>query len=122
MPSHPFVESLTTHFEELTDPRMDRTKRHVLLDVVVLALAATIGGANGWADIERFANDKIDLFRQLLSLPNGIPSHDTFGRIFARLDPGRLVQCIQHWLSSLQFTVGGQIVAEAQVGAIITSV
>ena len=71
----------------LDDPRIDRTKRHKLLDIVTIALCATICGADSWVDIELFGNCKEEWFKSFLELPNGIPSHDTFGDVFARLDP-----------------------------------
>lgn len=90
---------------------MERTKRHALLDIIILAVCATLGNANGWADIERFGQDKIDFFRTFLELPNGIPSHDTFGRVFALLDPAALMDCIQRWLDALGAAVAGEVVA-----------
>ena len=72
-----------------------------LPDIIILAVCATLGNANGWADIERFGNAKIDFFRAFLELPNGIPSHDTFGRVFALLEPAALMACIQQWLDAL---------------------
>src|SRR5262249_55603068 len=105
MPSPKTLELFTPFFANLTDPRIERTKRHQLLDIIILAVCATLGGADGWADIERFANAKLDFFRQFLDLPNGIPSHDTFGRVFALLDPATLLPCIQQWLAALGSTV-----------------
>jgi hypothetical protein len=72
-----------THFDELTDPRIDRTKLHRLGDMVAVALCATICGADSWADVERFGKEKLDWLRSFLPLENGVPSHDTFGRVFA---------------------------------------
>jgi predicted transposase YbfD/YdcC len=111
MPNHKTKELFAPFFANLTDPRLERTKRHALLDLMIVAVCATIGNANGWADIERFGNAKIDLFRSFLDLPNGIPSHDTFGRVFARLDPAALMACIQQWLDALGTTVAGEVVA-----------
>jgi predicted transposase YbfD/YdcC len=98
-------------FANLADPRVDRTKRHALLDIIILAVCATLGNADGWADIEGFANAKFDFFRTFLELPNGIPSHDTFGRVFARLEPTSLMACIQQWLDALATTVAGEVVS-----------
>ena len=109
MPSAKLKELFTPFFANLTDPRLDRTKRHALLDIFILALCATIGGANGWADIERFGKAKLDFFRRFLELPNGIPSHDTFGRVFARLDPAALLTCIQNWLAAFRASVIGEL-------------
>jgi predicted transposase YbfD/YdcC len=111
MPSSPLVELFAPYFANLTDPRIDRGKRHALLDIFILALCATLGGANGWADIERFGKAKLPFFRQFLDLPNGIPSHDTFGRLFARLDPAALLPCIRDWLGAFRTAVERELVA-----------
>src|SRR5438105_3561179 len=111
MPTSDALELFAPFFENLTDPRMERTKRHSLLDIIILAVCATLGNANGWADIERFGQDKIDFFRTFLELPNGIPSHDTFGRVFALLDPAVLMDCIQRWLDALGAAVAGEVIA-----------
>ena len=95
------ASAIGVHFAELTDPRMERTKRHSLLDMVFIALCATICGAEGWADVERFGKSKRDWFARFLSLENGIPSHDTFGRLFARLDTHEFQTCVHHWLLNL---------------------
>lgn len=79
---------------------MDRTKRHLLIDMVVIALCAAICGAEGWADVERFGKKK-DWFARFLELPSDIPSHDTFGRVFARLDTSEFYACLQRWVRSL---------------------
>jgi predicted transposase YbfD/YdcC len=111
MPTRETLELFTPFFEDLTDPRMERTKRHSLLNLIILAVCATLGNADGWADIERFGRTKLDFFRTFLDLPEGIPSHDTFGRVFARLDPAALMACIQQWLDALGTAVAGEIVA-----------
>ncbi len=74
---------IAAYLAKLDDPRIDRTKRHKLLDIVAIAIC----GADNWVDIEFFGNCKQEWFRSFLELPNGIPSHDTFGDVFARLDP-----------------------------------
>jgi predicted transposase YbfD/YdcC len=111
MPTRSPLELFAPFFVSLTDPRMERTKRHSLLEIIILAVCATLGNANGWADIERFGNAKLDFFRTFLELPNGIPSHDTFGRVFALLDPAVLMACIQEWLDALGTAVAGEVVA-----------
>ena len=93
--------AICSWFENLTDPRVERTKRHLLLDMVVIALCATICGAEGWADVERFGKAKRDWFARFLELPNGIPSHDTMGRVFARLDTAQFLACLHNWLQSM---------------------
>jgi predicted transposase YbfD/YdcC len=111
MPASSVLELFAPFFVNLTDPRIERGKRHSLLDLLILAVCATLGNANGWADIERFGKAKLDFFRTFLPLPNGIPSHDTFGRVFARLDPAALMACIQQWLNALGAAVAGEVVA-----------
>ena len=78
--------TLTDHFAELTDPRIDRTKRDKLIDIVTIAICAVICGADTWVGIETYGQAKYKWLKQFLELPNGIPSHDTFSRVFARLD------------------------------------
>ncbi len=103
--------SLIEHFAKLKDPRIDRTKRHNLIDIVVIAICAVIGGADSWADVELFGKAKKEWFSKLLDLPNGIPSHDTFGRVFARLDAEQFENCFIDWVRAVSDVVEGQIVA-----------
>src|ERR1700730_6294660 len=74
-------------FAQGEDPRKERTKLHRLRDIIILAICGVLCGAEGWVEIEEFGNAKEAFFTELLSLPNGIPSHDTFGRVFALLAP-----------------------------------
>ena len=78
---------LARQFGGLKDPRIDRAKRHELLDIIVITLCAVVCGANNWVEIEEFGKAKQDWFAPFLKLPGGIPSHDTFGRIFGLLNP-----------------------------------
>jgi predicted transposase YbfD/YdcC len=104
-------ELFTPYFTSLPDPRLARSRRHSLLDLVIIALCATLGGADGWADIERFGKAKRAFFDSFLELPNGIPSHDTFGRVFARLDPAALLGCVQDWLTAFCAAVDPEMIA-----------
>ena len=79
--------SIREHFESLPDPRIDRQKRHNLIDIVTITICAVICGAEAWTHVETFGKAKEDWFRTFLELPNAIPSHDTFGRFFSLLDP-----------------------------------
>ena len=81
------VLALQAHFAHLEDPRVERTRLHHLLDIVVIAICAVIAGAESWDDIALFGEAKQHWFANFLALPNGIPSHDTFNRVFAALDP-----------------------------------
>ena len=103
-----------TPFEDLTDPRIERTRVHDLFELVVVALCGTIAGADTWADIERFGNDRLVWLRTFLRLEGGIPSHDTFGRVFAMLDPAELVAGIQQWLDDLGREIGKHIAIDGK--------
>ena len=106
--------ALFSTFAELTDPRVKRTRRHELFDVLVVALCGTIAGADSWADIERFGDQRLVWLRTFLRLKNGIPSHDTFGRVFSRLDPARLVACVQQWLDDVGREIGKHIAIDGK--------
>lgn len=97
--------SLSTHFAALEDPRVERTKLHHLLDIVTIALCALICGADNWVEIEEFGRAKEEWFTTFLALPHGIPTHDTFGRVFARLDPEQFGQCFLRWVQAIQQVV-----------------
>jgi predicted transposase YbfD/YdcC len=105
------IVAIVAKFESLTDPRVERTKEHLLLDMVTIALCAAICGADSWVDVEKFGIAKQLWFERFLELPNGIPSHDTFGRVFARLDTAEFLMCLQNWLRSLHLSLKDQGVA-----------
>lgn len=102
---------ISIFFQDLADPRVDRTKRHQLLDIVVIAVAATVCGADNWVDIAAWGRVREEWLRTFLELPNGIPAHDTFGRVFARLDGDAFVECFMNWTQALQEATGGQVIA-----------
>jgi len=105
------LPTIEQHFGELTDPRVDRTKLHKLIDILVIALCAIIAGADNWEDIADFGQAKIDWFQTFLELPNGIPSHDTFNRVFARLDPQEFRSGFMGWIRAVSEVIGGQVIA-----------
>lgn len=102
---------ILNHFATLTDPRIDRSKEHHLLDILTIALCATISGADEWVAMEQFGNAKREWFDTFLDLPNGIPSHDTFGRVFAALDPDQFQSCFRAWVQSAVTLTEGAVVA-----------
>jgi predicted transposase YbfD/YdcC len=105
------LPTLEQHFGNLTDPRIDRTKLHKLLDILVIAICAVIAGADNWEDVEEFGKARLEWFRTFLELPNGIPSHDTFTRVFARLDPEQFQACFLGWMNAVAEVIGGQVIA-----------
>ncbi|MBI5004969.1 MAG: ISAs1 family transposase [Candidatus Lloydbacteria bacterium] len=103
--------SLFEHFKNISDPRVNRTKRHNLLEIIVIAICAILCGADTWTDIEEFGNSKMEWFKTFLELPNGIPSHDTFGRVFALLDPEQFERSFQSWVATIAILMGREVVA-----------
>jgi predicted transposase YbfD/YdcC len=103
--------SLREQFAALPDPRIDRTKRHQLLDIVTIAICAVLCGADSWVDVELFGQAKLGWLRTFLALPNGIPSHDTFGRVFAALDPRAFERCFLAWVRAVATPTAGEVVA-----------
>jgi predicted transposase YbfD/YdcC len=105
------LPTIEHHFGDLTDPRVDRTKLHELLNILVIAICAVIAGADGWEDVEEFGQARLEWFQTFLELPNGIPSHDTFTRVFARLDPQQFQACFMRWMSAVAEVIDGQVIA-----------
>lgn len=109
-----YLLDLETYFAAVEDPRIERTKRHKLLDIIIIAICGTICGAEGWVDIEEFGKAKEEWLKTILELPNGIPSHDTFGRVFARLDPVRFRECFFQWVQGISATIAGVIAIDGK--------
>jgi predicted transposase YbfD/YdcC len=103
--------AITEHFASLEDPRIERTKLHQLLDIIVIAICAVICGADDWVEVELFGNAKLAWLRTFLELPNGIPAHDTFGRVFGRLKPEQFQQCFLAWIQAVSEVTHGQVIA-----------
>ncbi len=101
--------SIEAHFADLLDPRGPNIV-HLFFDILALALLGTICGADGWVEIEQFGRQKEVWLRQFLALPNGIPSHDTLGRVFAKIDPEAFQACFMKWVKALQTVTHGQVV------------
>lgn len=103
--------SIAHHFADLTDPRIDRSRLHELLDIIAIAICAVVAGADSWDDIEDFGKVKHDWLKTFLDLPNGIPSHDTFRRLFERLDPDEFQRGFLRWIEALHEATERQVIA-----------
>lgn len=94
--------TIADHFAQMSDPRIDRTKRHKLIDILTIAICAVICGADSWVAIELYGCTKYEWLKTFLELPNGIPSHDTFARVFALINPQEFQSCFLSWMKSIQ--------------------
>jgi predicted transposase YbfD/YdcC len=121
MPTHPLNQaedlsklektSLVAHFARMPDPRINRRKEHELVDILVIAVCTMLCAGETFNDMEDFGKAKHDWFKTFLNLRNGIPSHDTFNRVFAALDPKQFLDCFLRWTQSLRQVVHQEIVA-----------
>jgi predicted transposase YbfD/YdcC len=111
MTTHIHPKSLSNHFESLVDFRLNRRKLHSLHDILIIAICAMLCGAETFVDFEAFGKAKKKWFKTFLELPNGIPSHDTFGKVFAMLDPKKFSQCFCNWVEGLRRQFDGEVVA-----------
>jgi predicted transposase YbfD/YdcC len=103
--------TIADHFAVMSDPRIDRTKRHKLIDILTIAICAVICGADSWVAIELYGCTKYEWLKTFLELANGIPSHDTFARVFAQLNPQQFQECFLNWIKSIQIRMDSEIVA-----------
>jgi len=103
--------SLIGHFSPLEDQRCPINRRHVLIEMIVIAIAAVMCGADGWVAVAQFGRSKETWLREFLALPNGIPSHDTFGRVFSLLQPEAFEDCFRSWVASIREMIPGEIIA-----------
>jgi predicted transposase YbfD/YdcC len=101
---------MLSFFDILTDPRVERTKLHALKDIIGLTICAVLSGCDDWEEIELYGQSKQTWLKQFLSLPNGIPSHDTINRVFAALDPQELKDCFINWVQSVAAITDGRVI------------
>ena len=105
------AQSISKHFASVKDPRTGNAKQHLLLDILVIAICAALCGADGWVEVEVWAKANRKWLHTFLELPNGIPSHDTFRRVFILLDPKQFRRCFLAWIHAVSKLTQGQIVA-----------
>src|SRR5713226_9398476 len=108
------LRDLETIFAQVEDPRIERTKQHRLRDIIIIAICGVICGADGWVGIEEFGKAKEAWLTDLLKLPNGIPSHDTFGRVFALIDPKQFEASFLQWVQGISTTIKGVIAIDGK--------
>ena len=99
------------HFDSISDPRIERCKKHNLLDIILLSITAVMSGSEGWEDIENFGHIKLDWLRQYRDFEAGIPRHDTIARVISRLKPSEIEQAFQSWISNLIEKTGSDVIA-----------
>lgn len=104
------TEQMELIFRKIEDPRVARTRAHLLIDILMIAILSVIAGGRGWEDMENYGLSKYDWLKQFLALPSGIPCPDTFRRVFERIDPKVFEQCFRRWVQSVVETVGAQII------------
>lgn len=105
------VATIQEHFSTLEDPRVDYLVEHNLLEIIVIAICAVICGANDWVAIADWGETKLEWLKRHLALPNGIPKHDTFRRVFLRLDPEQFQQSFMSWIKAVFTLSKGQVIA-----------
>ena len=103
--------TIADHFAQMEDPRVDRTRLHKLIDILTIAICAVICGADSWVAIELYGCTKYEWLKTFLELPNGIPSHDTFARVFAQLNPEQFQECFLNWIKTIHNKTAGEVVA-----------
>jgi len=107
--------TLVSHFSSIPDYRENHNKRHILVEIIVMAVCCTICGANAFTEIAVIANAKKDWFQSFLTLPSGIPSHDTFNRVLARVNPKALQSCFNSFKRAAAFTRAGELKRAARM-------
>ncbi len=103
--------TIKKHFKKLPDPRTGNATEHVFLDILVITIYAVICGADGWTEVQVWGEANKAWLRTFLELPSGIPSHDTFGRVFAQIDPEQFGKCFRSWIRAISKLTQGQVVA-----------
>lgn len=102
---------ILSYFSKMNDPRVERTKYHKLDDIVFIAIASVLSGAETWNDMEEYGVQKKEWLETILELPYGIPSHDTFNRFFSSLNPNEFEQCFLSWIKDISIQTEGEIIS-----------
>jgi predicted transposase YbfD/YdcC len=110
-PRLPKPKTLIECFEGLPDPRLDRTRRHKLVDILTIGLCALLARGESFTDMEAYGRAREEWFKSFLELPNGIPSHDTINRVFSALDPHAFLECFVQWVQGICPNLSGEVVA-----------
>jgi predicted transposase YbfD/YdcC len=105
------IGGITAHFEKVRDPRIGNATRHKLIDILVVAICAVVCGANSWVEVELFGRSKQNWFKTFLELAHGIPSHDTFGRVFALIEPEAFRSSFLEWVQTIQRLTKSETIA-----------
>ena len=104
------TEQMQSYFSEIEDPRVQRTRVHLLTDILIIGILSVIAGGKGWEDMENYGLSKHEWLKEFLVLPNEIPCPDTFRRVFERINPKVFERCFQRWVQSIVETVGAQVI------------
>lgn len=104
------TQQIESYFSEIEDPRVQRTRAHLLTDILVIGILSVIAGGKGWEDMENYGLSKLNWLEEFLALPNGIPCPDTFRRVFERINPKVFERCFQRWVQSIVETMGAQVI------------
>ena len=105
------MKSPLSYFSELRDPRVERTREHLLEEILLMALAAVLSGAGSWNEIEGYSKAKLLWLKSFLTLPGGVPSHDTFNRVISALDPAEMEKGFAAWVGSIAKLTAGEVIA-----------
>jgi len=106
------TQNIINHFEQIPDYRKDTlNKRHELIDILLIALCAILCGADDWVSIASYGKERKNWLEEFLALPNGIPSHDTFNRVFSRIDPEQFMSCFLAWVKAVFPIMDTQVIA-----------
>ncbi len=104
------TEQMDLVFSEIEDPRVERSRLHLLTDILIIGILSVIAGGKGWEDMENYGLSKYDWLKQFLGLPEGIPSADTFRRVFERINPKVFERCFRRWVESIVEAEGARVI------------